>query len=132
MFSENPSSPRAPSGFSFITLGCKSNQYDSAAMAADLRGAGLADADSSQADVIVVNTCMVTGPAQAQCRKAIRQARRENPHARLVVSGCMTRGAREDLEALREIDLILDPDRKGSLVKILGLGEADPGNGWSD
>lgn len=132
MISQKRPGAHGLTSFSFVTLGCKSNQYDSAALAADLRGCGLHDAGPSQADIIVVNTCMVTAPAQAQCRKAIRQASRANPHAKLIVTGCMTRGAKEELARLKEVDLILDPDRKGDLPRLLGLAQGDSRSGWLD
>jgi len=125
--------PAGTGRFSFITLGCKCNQYDSAAMEADLRRAGLTSAEPSEADVILVNTCMVTAPAQSQCRKAIRQARRANPEAKIVVSGCMTRGAMEQVAGLPEVDLILDPGHKGKLAGLLGLGpEGSESSDWAD
>jgi threonylcarbamoyladenosine tRNA methylthiotransferase MtaB len=110
--------------FNIQTLGCKSNQYDSAALAADLEKAGFVRSEPEEARVIIVNTCMVTGPTEAQCRKAIRQARRANPDAKLVVAGCMSRGSRKQLETMDEVDLVLDPAEKGSLVGLL-----DPGSG---
>ena len=73
MDSHEKPGPEGPGRFSFITLGCKSNQYDSAAMAAELENAGLSKVPVGEANVIVINTCMVTGPTEAQCRKAIRQ-----------------------------------------------------------
>ncbi|UCF88613.1 MAG: tRNA (N(6)-L-threonylcarbamoyladenosine(37)-C(2))-methylthiotransferase MtaB [bacterium] len=115
--------------FSFITLGCKSNQYDSAAMAAQLERAGLRPGSAGEADVIVVNTCMVTGPTEAQCRKAIRQARRASARARIVVSGCLSAGSREQVEAMEEVDVVIEPGEKGSLAALLGL---DASGDWSD
>jgi threonylcarbamoyladenosine tRNA methylthiotransferase MtaB len=122
-----------PGRFSFITLGCKSNQYDSAAMAADLLLAGLKKSDPADADVIVINTCMVTTSAEAQCRKAVRHARRENPGARLVVSGCMPSGVQHLHELLPEADHVLEPQDKGKLAGLLGLGccSREKSN-WSD
>ncbi len=131
-FSTKPG-PKGPVRFSFITLGCKSNQYDSAAMEADLRRAGLTSAEPAGADVILVNTCMVTGPAQSQCRKTIRQVRRANPKAKVIAAGCMARGAREQLACLPEVDLILDPGQKGKLASLLGFDSGESGiGGWSD
>jgi threonylcarbamoyladenosine tRNA methylthiotransferase MtaB len=102
-------------------------------MEADMIRAGLIRADPAQADIILVNTCMVTGPTQAQCRKAIRQAKRANPGARLVVCGCMIRGARKQVEDLAEVDMVLDPGCKGMLVRLLGLPELETGIGaWED
>lgn len=115
--------------FSIITLGCKSNQYDSAAMAAELEYAGLSSGSVSEAHVIVINTCMVTGPTEAQCRKAIRQARRANAGAQLVVSGCMSAGSRKQIETMDEVDLIIEPSEKGMLPGLLGL---DASGGWTD
>lgn len=125
-----------PSGsgcFSFITLGCKSNQYDSAAMASDLLQVGLRNADPADADIVFINTCMVTGPAEARCRKAIRHVRRTNPRARLVVGGCMSRGAKDQLASLSQADLILDPQDKGRLAELLGISRQSSGScAWSD
>ena len=129
MTSHKKPGPKGPGIFSFITLGCKSNQYDSAAMAAELESAGFSRGAVSEAQVIVVNTCMVTGPTEAQCRKAIRQARRANAWAKLVVSGCMTSGAREKIEAMEEVDLAIEPSEKGMLPGLLGISSA---GGWKD
>ncbi len=129
MTSNNKPGPKGPGIFSFITLGCKSNQYDSAAMAAELESAGFSRGAVSEAQVIVVNTCMVTGPTEAQCRKAIRQARRKNAGAKLVVSGCMSAGSRKQIEAMEEVDLVIEPSEKGSLPRLLGID--GPGE-WID
>ena len=129
-----PSGPGAfsPRTFSITTLGCKSNQYDSATLAADLTGVGLTrfdPADAGDSHVVIINTCMVTGSSEAQCRKAIRQARRATPNAMLVVAGCMSKGSREDIEAMDEVDLIIEPSDKGKLPGLLGLGDE---GGWTD
>lgn len=124
--------PSGPGRFSFITLGCKSNQYDSAAMAAELESAGLSRGTIEDAQVIVINTCMVTGPAEAQCRKAIRQARRANSSAKLVVSGCMTAGSRKQIQAMEEIDLVLDPSEKGLLPSLVGLEGKKTWTDWPE
>lgn len=129
MTSKNSPGPEGPGRFSFITLGCKSNQYDSAAMAAELEYAGLLRGSVGEAHVIVINTCMVTGSTEAQCRKAIRQARRANTGAKLVVSGCMTSGAREQIEIMEEVDLVIEPSEKGMLPGLLGI---DASSGWTD
>jgi len=127
-FPEKPG-PVGPGRFYFITLGCKSNQYDSAAMAAELESAGLSRGTVHDAQVIVMNTCMVTGSTEAQCRKAIRQARRANPGAKLVVSGCMSVGSKRQLETMKEVDLVIEPTEKGMLATLLGMEGKD---GWID
>ncbi len=124
--------PDGPGLFSFITLGCKSNQYDSAAMAAQLEDAGLSRGLVGESHVIVVNTCMVTGPTEAQCRKAIRQARRANPAARLVVAGCMAAGMKKKIEDMEEVDLVIEPSRKGILPRLLGIGGTQEWTDWPE
>jgi threonylcarbamoyladenosine tRNA methylthiotransferase MtaB len=69
------------SGVTVITFGCRLNTYESEVMRAEAEKAGLNNA-------VLVNTCAVTGEAVRQARQAIRRARRDNPHARIIVTGC--------------------------------------------
>src|SRR5208282_4968393 len=59
-------------------------------------------------DAVVVNTCAVTAEAERQARQAIRRARREHPHARIIVTGCAATLAPERYAALGEVDRVLD------------------------
>lgn len=68
-------------GAQVLTFGCRLNAFESDVIRAEADAAGLRDA-------VVVNTCAVTGEAVRQARQAIRKARRENPHARIIVTGC--------------------------------------------
>lgn len=79
----------APKKVALTTLGCKVNQFESAAFLSELqeRGAELVPF-SHKADVYIINTCAVTGKAGAQSRQVIRRALRTNKKARLVVTGC--------------------------------------------
>ncbi|MCC8164859.1 MAG: tRNA (N(6)-L-threonylcarbamoyladenosine(37)-C(2))-methylthiotransferase MtaB [Planctomycetes bacterium] len=71
------------------TFGCKSNQYESAAIRELLNNAGHDEQDSAAgADIYIANTCGVTGRAGASCRNAIRRSLRENPNLRVVITGC--------------------------------------------
>lgn len=81
-----------------LTLGCKVNQYESAAFATAFRegGAELVKRNET-ADLIVVNTCAVTGSAGAQSRQVIRQAMRRSPQARIIITGCYAELAVEEL-----------------------------------
>jgi len=130
--SQGTQSFEGPSTFTFITLGCKSNQYDSAAMAADLTSRGMVSIKVPLADVIIINTCMVTGPAEAQCRKTIRQARRQNSGARIVVTGCMSKGAQDQLLSIEELDNVLDSSKRGQLPELIGLASGDRWVDWPD
>ena len=132
MSKSSTSRESTPKTYAFVTLGCKSNQYDTAAMAADLRSAGLSSAATHVADIVVVNTCMVTGPTEAQCRQAVRKAKRSNAGAMIVVAGCMSKGASEQLSAMPEVDLVLNPEKKGHLTESLGLAGATNWSHWPE
>ncbi len=118
--------------YALVTLGCKSNQYDSAAMAADLAGSGMVSVSPEGAGMVIVNTCMVTGPTEAQCRKEIRRIKRKNPDSFLIVTGCMSKGASRSLSGMAEIDLVLDMEEKGRLVSILGILNGEDWVDWPD
>ncbi len=81
-----------------ITFGCRLNAYESAAMQ-ELQGL--------PENVIIVNTCAVTGEAERQCRQAIRKLRREHPEAFLIVTGCAAQIAPEVYAQMPEVDRVL-------------------------
>ena len=100
-------------GFHTITLGCKLNQFDSAAIDAELLGRGLPrEQDPSRAEVVVINTCSVTERGEAACRSAIRQALRRQPEAFVVVTGCYAQVGLEALRAIEGIDMIVGTEYK--------------------
>ena len=78
-----------------ITLGCRMNIAESEQMRALLAG---------ESDLVVVNSCAVTGEALSQTRKTIRRARRDHPKARLVVTGCAAEIDRAAIGAMDEVD----------------------------
>jgi len=80
------------------TLGCKVNQYESAAFVAGFKERGMEVVPFSQpADVYVINSCAVTGKAGAQTRQTIRRALKTNPDARIVVTGCYAQVATQEV-----------------------------------
>lgn len=87
-------------GVSVVTFGCRLNTAESEVIRRNADAAGLADA-------IVFNTCAVTGEATRQARQAIRRARRENPDARIVVTGCAAQVEPETFAAMPEVDAVL-------------------------
>jgi threonylcarbamoyladenosine tRNA methylthiotransferase MtaB len=91
---------------SFFTLGCRLNQYDTAALRAGVRAEGLEETDASP-DVIVVNTCTVTRRADQEARQLVRRLHRESPGARIVVTGCYAQRAPEELRALPGVTAVL-------------------------
>ena len=88
------------SGIEVITFGCRLNTYESEVMRREAEKAGLERA-------ILVNTCAVTGEAVRQARQAIRRARRENPEARIIVTGCAAQTEKDTFAAMAEVDLVL-------------------------
>ncbi len=87
--------------YTIHTLGCKVNQVDSVFVAETLEGLGLKEAAKGEpADLCIVNTCTVTARSDTQCRQVIRKMVRENPEARVVVTGCY---AEMDPNAVRSI-----------------------------
>jgi len=84
----------------FTTLGCRLNAYETEAMKQLAAGAGLSDA-------VVVNTCAVTAEAVRKARQEIRRLRRENPEARIVVTGCAAQVEPERFAAMAEVDHVI-------------------------
>ena len=80
--------------FAIATLGCKVNQYDSAMIESRLGARGMERCEFYEvADVYVVNTCTVTDRADAESLKLARRARRLNPLARVVMTGCLAQAS---------------------------------------
>ncbi|MPZ10943.1 MAG: tRNA (N(6)-L-threonylcarbamoyladenosine(37)-C(2))-methylthiotransferase MtaB [Kiloniellaceae bacterium] len=88
-----------------LTFGCRLNAYESEVMRGHAAAAGLDDA-------IIVNTCAVTGEAERQARQAIRKARRENPQAQIIVTGCAAQIDPEGFAAMVEVDRVLGNEEK--------------------
>ena len=104
--------------FAITTLGCKVNQYDSAMIEARLGEAGLERCDFDQvADVYLVNTCTVTDRADAESLKLARRARRLNPYARVIMTGCLAQATPEKLAAAHEVDQVIGLARMDDLVR---------------
>jgi threonylcarbamoyladenosine tRNA methylthiotransferase MtaB len=88
-----------------ITFGCRLNAFESEVMRGHAETAGLDDA-------VIVNTCAVTAEAERQARQAIRKARRDNPTARIVVTGCAAQRDAEAFAAMPEVDRVIGNTEK--------------------
>ncbi|MBO9126056.1 tRNA (N(6)-L-threonylcarbamoyladenosine(37)-C(2))-methylthiotransferase MtaB [Rhizobium sp. 16-488-2b] len=93
------------SGVEVITFGCRLNTYESEVMRAEAEKAGLNNA-------ILVNTCAVTGEAVRQARQPIRRARRDNPEARIIVTGCAAQTEKHTFAEMAEVDAVLGNEEK--------------------
>lgn len=112
--SNRPSAPRV----AIATLGCKVNAYDTATMADRLRAAGcvLVEADTP-ADVVIVNSCTVTDAADAESRRLARRARRRNPAARVILTGCYAQTQPRAAAAVEAVDHVIGLNRLDALVE---------------
>lgn len=103
---------------SFITLGCKVNQYDSDAMRTLFIKNGYKVAESdTPADVYVVNTCSVTSIGDRKSRQMVRRIRRENPGAVIAVAGCYAQLAPEVFEKMGNVDVIVGMQNRSRIVE---------------
>ena len=100
-----------------ITLGCKVNQYESEAMLEALLQGGFQEAGpQEEADVVVVNSCTVTATSDQKVRQTLRRAKRENPGAVAVLTGCMPQAFPEEAAALLDADIVLGNARRADLL----------------
>ena len=110
--------------FAIATLGCKVNQYDSAMIEARLSALGMERGEfAAAADVYIVNTCTVTDRADAESLRIARRARRLNPLARVIMTGCLAQASPAALARAREVDAVVGLGRPGDLERA-ALGSA--------
>ncbi|BCA79667.1 tRNA (N(6)-L-threonylcarbamoyladenosine(37)-C(2))-methylthiotransferase MtaB [Desulfuromonas sp. AOP6] len=103
---------------SLTTLGCKTNQFESAAMEEYLRQTGYQVVPFEDgADLVIVNTCTVTSATDAQSRNLVRRARRLNPRCRVVVTGCYAQVDPEALLAIPGVSLVLGNEEKKDFLQ---------------
>jgi len=125
-------------------FGCRATQADGAAIERDLLQKGLTRADeSNQAEFVVLNTCTVTTSADHDARATIRRIHRENPQARIIVTGCYAQRAPEEIASLPGVSLVVGNSHKPRLAELTiehGAGDSstpananafagDPGSG---
>ena len=102
------------------TLGCKVNQYESAAMVEDLEKRGFAVVPfGSEADIYIINTCTVTERTDYQSRQLVRRAHRKNPSATIIATGCYAQTAPEKLASLPGIKMVVGTAEKRNIPLML-------------
>jgi len=92
-----------------VTFGCRLNTYESEVMRREATEAGLSQLEGG---AVIVNTCAVTAEAVRQARQAIRKTRRDNPAARIIVTGCAAQTEPDTFAAMDEVDLVLGNEEK--------------------
>jgi threonylcarbamoyladenosine tRNA methylthiotransferase MtaB len=110
-------------------FGCRATQADGAALERQFEQRGMVRAGSpAQASLVVINTCTVTAAADQDARAAIRRVQRQNPGARIIVTGCYAQRAPEEIATLPGVSLVIGNSHKHQLAEIaLHRVEASPG-----
>jgi threonylcarbamoyladenosine tRNA methylthiotransferase MtaB len=104
----------------FCTLGCKVNQYETEAMIQMFKNAGYEIAGFEDvADVYVINTCTVTGLSARKSRQMIRRAKTKNKKSIVVVTGCYSQIAPEEVEGIRGVDIIIGSKEKSRVLELI-------------
>ena len=102
----------------FITLGCKVNQYETNAMTQQFIEKGYEVVEHTQkADIYIVNTCTVTNMSDRKSRQMLRRVKELNKEAIVVACGCYAQVAKEELEKIEEINLVLGNNEKKDIVE---------------
>ncbi len=101
-------------------FGCRATQADGAALEAQLAARGLtASDDRKAADLVILNTCTVTAEADSDARSAIRRAHRENPSARILVTGCYAQRAPEEISAMPGVEWVVGNSHKTHIADVI-------------
>ena len=104
----------------FYTLGCKVNQADTASMEAIFKSAGYKVVGFNEdADVYLVNTCVVTNTGQRKSRQIINRAVRHNPMALTVVTGCYPQTAPDEVRTIDGVDVIIGNQERARIVELV-------------
>src|ERR1022692_4370345 len=107
------------------SFGCRATQADGAALERQFETRGLTQASAAQADLVIVNTCTVTNSADQDARAAIRRVQRQNPRAKIIVTGCYAQRAPQEIAALPGVACVIGNSHKHQLAEIV-LEEVAP------
>ena len=111
--------------FFIQNFGCRTTQADGAALQGLLERQGLAEAGEAQsADLVILNTCTVTAAADDDVRKSIHRVHRENPEARILVTGCYAQRAPEELARIPGVDWVVGNSHKTRIPELISLSLA--------
>ncbi|MGZ7063240.1 MAG: tRNA (N(6)-L-threonylcarbamoyladenosine(37)-C(2))-methylthiotransferase MtaB [Candidatus Angelobacter sp.] len=114
-------------GFFVQSFGCRATQADGAALERQLATRGLSHAHSAlEADVVVLNTCTVTAAADQDARASIRRIHRENPAAKILVTGCYAQRAPQEIAALPGVTWVVGNSHKHRVAEIAAAQKFSP------
>jgi threonylcarbamoyladenosine tRNA methylthiotransferase MtaB len=106
--------------FVIHNFGCRASQADGAAIESMLARSGYSTADDpASAEFIILNTCTVTNTADTEVRQVVRRVHRENPDARIVVTGCYAQRAPEEIAQLPGVALVVGNSHKTQIADLI-------------
>jgi threonylcarbamoyladenosine tRNA methylthiotransferase MtaB len=105
--------------FAVKNFGCRAAQADGAAIEGMLEGQGYCAGETRNADLVVLNTCTVTANADDDLRQTVRRIRRENPEAKILVTGCYAQRAPEEIAALDGVEWVVGNSDKTRIGEII-------------
>src|SRR5271166_2302312 len=108
--------------FHVENFGCRATQADGAALERQFEARGLGRASAEHADFVILNSCTVTNSADQDARAAIRRVQRQNPLAKIIVTGCYAQRAPEEVAALPGVATVIGNSHKHQLAELV-LGE---------
>src|ERR1019366_1029743 len=109
-------------------FGCRATQADGAALESLLAGKGLeSTGERAGADLVVLNTCTVTSSADDDVRQTIRRVHRENPLARILVTGCYAQRAPQELAAMPGVEWVVGNSHKTQIANLVTLEPTSEG-----
>lgn len=100
-------------------FGCRATQADGAALERQFDTRGLSRAPAAEANFVILNTCTVTNSADQDARAAIRRVQRQNPLAKIIVTGCYAQRAPEEIAALPGVTAVIGNSHKHQLAEIV-------------
>ena len=104
----------------FLTLGCKVNQYETNGMIQEFKNKNYEIVDFEDiADIYIINTCTVTNMSDRKSRQVLRQAKKKNKAAIVVACGCYVQVAKEEIEKMEEIDLVIGTNEKTKIIELV-------------
>src|SRR5215203_1924211 len=108
------------SKFVVHNFGCRASQADGAAMKSMLERGGFAPADHPDtADLVVLNTCTVTNAADSEVRQIVRRVHRDNPNAKIVVTGCYAQRAPDEIAQLPGVSMVVGNTHKTQIASLV-------------
>lgn len=108
----------------FHTLGCKVNQYETESIKNQLIKRGYEEVPfEDKSDIYIINSCTVTSIADRKTRNMLRRAKKINPNAKVIVTGCYAQTNSREILEIEDVDFVIDNKNKSNIVNFVGAIE---------